>query len=149
MTELSVRQDVRRDRTSPANPCPPLMNDVISLACLIGLTVLPVVVLGLRAARPRLMPWWAVFTIQVGLGWVLMIVSAMIQETKQGGAGHVGALFFGWALVLIWFAPWLLVYAVIQVFRRRRATQPDAAPKGAAAILSPLPGGSNAPPSAG
>lgn len=97
------------------------MNDVLSLACLVGLAVLPPVVLGLRAARPKLMPWWAVFSIVVGLGWVLAVVGAMLKETTEGGAGHVGALFFGWALVLIWFAPWLLVYAVIQLFRRRRA----------------------------
>ena len=56
-----------------------------------------------------------------GLGWGLGFVSAMLNETTEGGAGHVGALFFGWAIVLIWFAPWLLVYGVIQLFRRRRA----------------------------
>lgn len=96
------------------------MNDVISLACLVGVAVLPPVVLGLRATRPRLMPWWAVFLIVLGLGWPLVIVGGMLQETKEGGAGHVGALFFGWALVLLWFAPWLLVYGVIQFFRRHR-----------------------------
>jgi hypothetical protein len=98
------------------------MNDVLSLACLVGLAVLPLVVLGLRAARPKLMPWWAVFSIVVGLGWVLVLVGAMLKERAEGGAGHVFALFFGWAIVLIWFAPWLLVYAVVQFFRRRRAT---------------------------
>ena len=100
-----------------------LMNDVISLACLVGLAGLPLAVLGLRATRPRLMPWWAVFSIVVGLGWVLVIVGAMLQGTKGGGAGHVRALFLGWALVLIWFAPWLLGYAIIQFFRRRHASR--------------------------
>ena len=56
-------------------------------------------------------------------GWVLVFVGAMLQETTAGGAGHVGALFFGWAFVLIWFAPWLLVYAGIQFFRRRHASR--------------------------
>lgn len=97
------------------------MNDVISLACLVGLAVLPLVVLGLRATRPKLMPWWAVFSIVIGLGWLLVFVGALLKESAEGGAGHVGALFFGWALVLIWFAPWLLVYGVIQSLRRRRA----------------------------
>lgn len=97
------------------------MNDALSLACLVGLAVLPLVVLGLRAARPGIMPWWAVFSIVVGLGWGLVLAGAMLKETTQGGAGHVGALFFGWALVLIWFSPWLLVYAIIQLFRRHRA----------------------------
>jgi len=98
------------------------MNNVLFLICLTGLAVLPLAVLGLRAARPKLMPWWAVFSIVVGLGWALVAVGAMLRETTEGGAGHVGALFFGWAFVLIWFAPWLLVYGVIQFFRRRHAS---------------------------
>ena len=53
------------------------------------------------------------------LGWGLVLLSAMLNETKNGGAGNVFALFFGWAIALIWLAPWLLVYAVIQLFRRR------------------------------
>lgn len=97
------------------------MNDVLSLACLIGLAILPLVVLSFRAARPKLMPWWAVISLVVVVGWVLVLVSAMLNETAEGGAGHVFALFFGWAFVLLWFAPWLLVYAVIQFVRRRRA----------------------------
>lgn len=99
------------------------VKDVISLACLIGVALLPLAALGLRAARPKVMPWWAVFSIVIGLGWALMIVSAMLKETQEGGAGHVGALFLGWALMLAWFAPWLLAYAIIQSFRRRRAAR--------------------------
>jgi hypothetical protein len=98
------------------------MNNVLFLICFTGLAVLPLAVLGLRAARPKLMPWWAVFSIVVGLGWVLVVIGAMLRETAEGGAGHVGALFFGWAFVLIWFAPWLLVYSVIPFFRRRQTS---------------------------
>lgn len=96
------------------------MNDLISTACLVCFAVLPLAVLGLRVARPRLMPWWAVFLMVVGLGWALLFVSAMVKESSEGGAGHVGALFFGWALVLIWFAPWLLLYAIGQIIWRWR-----------------------------
>jgi uncharacterized membrane protein required for colicin V production len=67
------------------------------------------------------MPWWAVFLVVIGLGWMLVLVGAMLNEASAGGAGHVFALFFGWAIALIWFAPWLLVYAGIQFFRRRLA----------------------------
>lgn len=95
------------------------MNDLLSAVCLGLLAVLPIAVLGLRAARPGRMPWWAVFLTVVGLGWPLCLFGAMLQETSKGGAGHVGALFFGWALVLLWFAPWLLAYAVIQFLRVR------------------------------
>ena len=97
------------------------MNDVISAACLAALAVLPPLVLGLRAARPRLMPWWAAFALVVGLGWALLIASALVNESAKGGAGHVGALFLGWAIMLVWFAPWLLAYALFQFVRRRRA----------------------------
>ena len=45
------------------------MNNVLFLICFTGLAVLPLAVLCLRAARPKLMPWWAVFSIVVGLGW--------------------------------------------------------------------------------
>ena len=97
------------------------MNEVISAACLVVLSVLPLVVLGLRAARPKLMPWWAAFVLVVGLGWGLLFVSALVNESAKGGAGHVGALFLGWAIMLVWFAPWLLAYALFQLVRRRRA----------------------------
>ena len=97
------------------------MNDVISAACLVVLALLPLVVLGLRAARPKLMPWWAAFVLVVGLGWGLLFVSALVNESAKGGAGHVGALFLGWAIMLVWFAPWLLAYALFQLVRRRRA----------------------------
>lgn len=99
------------------------MNDLMQLACLVGLAALPLCVLALRAACPKLMPWWAVFMIVIGLGWGLVLVSAMWNETTAGGAGHVFALFFGWAIVLVWFAPWLLVYAVIQLLRRRAVSR--------------------------
>lgn len=99
------------------------MNDVLAILCIAGFALLPLAVLGLRAARPKLMPWWAVFSITFGLGWALALVGAMLRQTPEGGAGHVGALFLGWAFALIWFAPWLLVYAVIQFFRRRHASR--------------------------
>lgn len=97
------------------------MEEVFALICLVGFAVLPLAVLGLRAARPKRMPWWAVFSITCGLGWALALVSAMLREGPETGAGHVFALFFGWAYALVWFAPWLLAYAVIQSLRRRLA----------------------------
>jgi hypothetical protein len=99
------------------------MKNVVALICIAGFAVLPLAVLGLRAAWPKRMPWWAVFSITVGLGWALALVGAMLREGPETGAGHVFALLFGWAFALIWFAPWLLVYAVIQFFRRRHASR--------------------------
>lgn len=97
------------------------MNQWLSMLCLAVIAVLPAGVLSLRAVRPRLMPWWAMLLVLLGVGWPMMVFSAMLQESQSGGAGHVGALFFGWALMLLWFIPWLMVYALIQHFRRRSA----------------------------
>jgi len=43
------------------------MNDLFQLACLIGVAALPLVVLGVRAARPKFVPWWAVFLLVIGV----------------------------------------------------------------------------------
>lgn len=100
------------------------MKDFLSLVCLVGFALLPVLVLGLRMAFPRRMPWWAVVLITVGGGWVLALVGAMLKEGPDTGAGHVGALFFGWALALLWFLPWWLVYGGVHLFRRRTGRPP-------------------------
>lgn len=99
------------------------MNQALSLVCLVVIAVLPAGVLGLRAVMPRLMPWWAMLLTLLGVGWPVLVFGAMLQESRSGGAGHVGALFFGWALLLLWFVPWLIVYALIQGIRRRRAAR--------------------------
>jgi hypothetical protein len=93
---------------------------------------LPFLVLLVRAARPRRMPWWATLAIPIIVGWVLVLGAAMAGETPEGGAAKVFALFFGWAYALAWFLPWLIVYGVIQLCcrrcSRRRVKQGDAAP---------------------
>ena len=99
------------------------MNDVLTFVCVAGFAVLPLVVLGLRATRPKRMPWWLGCLLVVLLGWALILATAMLRETPESGAGKVFALFFGWAYALVWFTPWLLVYGVIQLFRRRHASR--------------------------
>lgn len=101
---------------------------LLSLACLVLVALLPAAVLGLRAARPRWMPWWAVLPAVVGPGWAVLVFSALLEETAKGGAGHMGALFFGWAIMLAWFLPWLALYGVVQAFLRwRRRGSPGTA----------------------
>lgn len=95
------------------------MKHVLALLCIAGFAVLPLAVLGLRAAHSKHMPWWAVFSITLVFGWALALIGAMLSEGPETGAGHVFALFFGWAYALVWFVPWFLAYAVIQFFRRR------------------------------
>jgi len=60
------------------------------------------------------------------LGWALALVAAMLRETPDTGAAKVFALFFGWAYaLLVWFLPWLFIYGIIQVVRRRWAERKD------------------------
>jgi len=105
-----------------------MKNTVLEFICALGFGLLPIAVLILRAFRPRFMPWWAVFGVTVVFGWGLAVASAMVHEGPDTGAGHVGALFFGWALALLWLMPWLIVYAVAQglrrLFRRRTPMHP-------------------------
>jgi len=93
------------------------MNDPLQLALLVGMAALSIVVLGLRAVRPMVMPWWAVFLIVIGLGWVLVIISAIAEGP---GSGLPIAVLFGWMISLFWFLPWLIVYAVIRLFFQAR-----------------------------
>ncbi len=94
------------------------MQQMLTMICLAGFLLLPIIVLSFRAIRPKRMPWWAVFPIVIVLGWLLVLVTAMLNETPDGGAPKVFALFFGWAYALVWFVPWLLVYGVIQLVRK-------------------------------
>jgi hypothetical protein len=100
------------------------MKEILSRICLIVFALLPVVVLGLRVAFPRRMPWWAVVLIAVAGGWAVALVSAMLNEGPESGAGHVGALFFGWAIAFLWFLPWWILYGVVQLVRQWSARSP-------------------------
>ena len=42
----------------------------------------------------------------------------LVERWANDGAKRVFALFFGWVYALLWFVPPLLIYAVIQLFRR-------------------------------
>jgi ABC-type Mn2+/Zn2+ transport system permease subunit len=95
------------------------MNDVLGGLLLVVLFLLPGAVLGIRASRPKWMPWWAAFLTVIGVGWLLILTAAMLRESPESGAGHVMALFFGWAYALVWFLPWLGVYGLIRLVQSR------------------------------
>ena len=101
------------------------MDTVLNVVCVGGFLLLPLAVLGLRAVQPKRLPWWAAFLIVVTLGWPLVLGAAILNETPDHGAARVFALFFGWAYALAWFIPWLLVYGVLQLFRRLYAKRAD------------------------
>ena len=124
----------------------PAMKNALSFTCIGAFLLLPVIVLWVRATRPKRMPWWAVFAVVVVLGWPLALAIAALNETPDQGASKVFALFFGWAFALAWFLQWLLVYGVIQLVRRLVAAKRKAhqvAPPNTS--LAAKPDNSNAP----
>jgi 4-hydroxybenzoate polyprenyltransferase len=97
------------------------MKQILANLLMFGFLLLPAIVLGLRAARPNRMPWWAAFTLTAVMGWGFVLGAALLMETPDDGAKKVFALFFGWLYGLLWFLPWLAAYAAIQAIRRRLA----------------------------
>ncbi|MEI6785900.1 MAG: hypothetical protein WCQ21_33865 [Verrucomicrobiota bacterium] len=115
------------------------MNKILYLGGLVGFLLLPFAVLLLRAFRPKVMPWWLAFLAVAALGWLLVNGTVyfsfehlgdlmhsygdkppddLVERWANDGAKRVFALFFGWVYALAWFVPPLLIYAVIQLFRR-------------------------------
>ena len=99
------------------------MKDLASYILLTLFALLPPSVLATRMRRPSRMPWWAAFGLVIGLGWLLILGGALIKEGPESGAGHVTALFAGWAFALIWFLPWLGLYAIIHLIRSKSKTK--------------------------
>lgn len=96
------------------------MNEILSPLLLTLFGILPPALLSLRMFPRRPFPWWAVVTIMVGAGWGLVLGAAMLAETPEGGsAAMVFALFFGWVYAFVWFAPWLALYGIVALLRRR------------------------------
>jgi hypothetical protein len=120
------------------------MNRILHLVSLWGFLSLPVILLSVRAARPRFMRWWLLLILLSVVGWLLVYGTVhfyyaylddllrpygdnapleLLERRSADGAKLVFALFFGWAYGLIYFIPWLLFYAVIQATRRYYATR--------------------------
>ena len=119
------------------------VNRILYLSCLGGFLLLPFAVLLLRAFRRKFMPWWLAFLAVAALGWLLVNGTVhfsfahlgdlihsygdnppneLVERWANDGAKRVFALFFGWVYALVWFVPLLLVYGLIQLFRRRSPT---------------------------
>lgn len=93
------------------------MIGIVSTVLLLLFAALPPSLLGLRLFRPARMPWWLLATILLLLGELLILAVAMLNETSDGGAPKVFALFFGWLYALLAALPWLLLYGIVQGVR--------------------------------
>ena len=99
-----------------------------------------------RFFSPRLMPWWAVFLCASALGWLFIVLGEHFDkvsyaqcierrfEDPDGFAigrnypgcpflfldgAYAGNLEFGWVTALIYFFPWLAIYGVVHLIRKR------------------------------
>ena len=110
------------------------MNLLLSSACFFAFLLVPPVLLGLRAVRGR-PAWWLLLLLVAVLGWLSWFsayafyhqhVDQLIAqggELPEGwdsdGAAGVFALYMGWFVSLLYFLPWVALYAVIALFRSR------------------------------
>jgi len=67
------------------------------------------------------MPSWTASLVVATLGWLLWLGAALTADQENSGAPEVFAVFFGWAFALLWFAPWLLGFGVVNLVRNRYA----------------------------
>ena len=100
--------------------------------------------IGVRLAKPKRMPWWLLSILAALLGWVFSNLAVffyyehlddllaqaggingapeeLIDEWQSDGAKRVFALLFGWLYGLIYLVPWLFVYCVYRMVQRAAA----------------------------
>ena len=117
------------------------MNETYYLACIALFVAGAPLLLALRFAKPRRMPWWLLVVLAAALGWVLSNLALhfyyehlddliaesgglggaskeLIDEWQSDGAKRVFAYLFGWAYGLLYLIPWLGVYLLVNVLRR-------------------------------
>ena len=115
------------------------MNHILHLVSLWAFLALPIILLIVRATRPRLMRWWLLIMLLSVVGWLLVNSTVhfyyaylddllrpygdhapldLLERRAADGAKLVFALFFGWAYGLIYFIPWVLLYTIIQASHR-------------------------------
>ena len=89
--------------------------------------------------RRRHLPWRLAFLAVAALGWLLINGTVyfsfahlgdlihsygdnppneLVERWANDGAKRVFAWFLGWVYALVWFVPPLLIYGLIQLFRR-------------------------------
>jgi hypothetical protein len=115
------------------------VNGIFGITCLVLFLATAPALLVVRLARPARMPWWLIGILAASLGWVLSNLAVyfyyeqlgallaqagggapqeLIDEWQNDGAKRVFAFMFGWLYGLIYLAPWLVAYGVLQAVRR-------------------------------
>src|SRR5262245_60629219 len=124
------------------------MNGILEIAFVALFLATAPALLFIRLVKPARMPWWLIVVLAASLGWLWSNLAVsfyyehlgdllaqhggvgsapqeLIDEWQNDGAKRVFALLFGWLYGLVYLAPWLVVYGMLQavqrVSRRRRA----------------------------
>lgn len=115
------------------------MNQLIFYLTTCLFLILPLVLLLVRFQFQEKAKWWVIFLVVFIIGWLLRWFSvyfygeymcelasmskANIELERKcfgDGAREVFALYFGGIISLIYFAPFLLVYSLINLYRQRK-----------------------------
>jgi len=123
------------------------MYNALYIVTLAGFFVLPPLVLAMRFAKPKTIPWWLVLlAIPIG-SWLLVNATVFFYYEHLGvlmhsqenppqelvdrwvadGAKRVFALFFGWLYGLLYSVPYLLMYLAAYFVRRKKQSVARAA----------------------
>ena len=120
------------------------MNEAYYTTCIALFFAAAPLLIGVRLAKPKRMPWWLLSILAALLGWVFSNLAVffyyehlddllaqaggingapeeLIDEWQSDGAKRVFVLLFGWLYGLIYLVPWLFVYCVYRMVQRAAA----------------------------
>ena len=120
------------------------MNQAYYTTCIALFFAAAPLLIAVRLAKPKRMPWWLLSILAALLGWVFSNLAVffyyehlddllaqaggingapeeLIDEWQSDGAKRVFALLFGWLYGLMYLVPWLFVYWVYRVVQRAAA----------------------------
>src|SRR5204863_408468 len=120
------------------------MNQAYYTTCIALFFAAAPLLIAVRLAKPKRMPWWLLSILAALLGWVFSNLAVffyyehlddllaqaggingapeeLIDEWQSDGAKRVFALLFGWLYGLMYLVPWLFVYWICRVVQRAAA----------------------------
>jgi len=126
------------------------MNEVYYITSVVLFFAAAPVLLGVRFARPKRLPWWLLGILAAFLGWVFSNLAVyfyyehlddlltqaggvngapedLIDKWQSDGAKRVFVFLFGWLYGLVYLVPWLVVYGFFCVVRRSSSPRRGAA----------------------
>ncbi len=123
---------------------------VVWVCCVVAFLAWPAILLTIRFARPRWMPWYVLMFCVGVIGWALWGIligsrnayldsvvmdpvnadraDPLVREWEGDGGRNTFAACFGWAISTVYFSPWYGIYMVACMVRNIRRRGRAAAP---------------------